>query len=144
MVEKRLTIGVLAKAAGVNVETIRFYEREGVIKQPSKGAGSFRIYSQHDAIRIRFIKRAQGLGFTLGEITELFKFERNSKISCSQLKSRVSRKIQELEEKIEDLRKMKTSLSELSNACDQGKSSVEECRVSECFEPRGEKSKCCA
>ncbi len=128
------TISKLAQKAGVGVETIRFYERKGLIRQPAKGRASFREYSPNEIGRIQFIKRAQEIGFTLSEIQEIFALEQNSRVRCSELKKRVDGKLQEVETKIFDLQQMKKSLARLSNACDQGINSVKECKVSDCFE----------
>jgi len=128
------TISKLAQKAGVGVETIRFYERKGLIRQPSKGRASFREYSTAEIGRIQFIKRAQEIGFTLGEIQEIFSLEQNSRVRCSELKKRVDSKLNEVEGKIKDLQQMQKSLTRLSKACDQGIDSVKECKVSDCFE----------
>ncbi len=128
------TISKLAKEAGVGVETIRFYERRGVIRRPSTGRTSFREYPQTDIGRIRFVKRAQELGFTLNEIKEILQLEQNARIPCSDLKKRVDTKIEEVEGKLRDLQTIKKSLKRLSKACDEGSRSVKECRISDCFE----------
>ncbi len=73
--EASLTIGRLAESAQVNVETVRYYQRRGLMREPARPTGSVRRYSNDDVTRIRFIKRAQQLGFTLDEITSLFKLE---------------------------------------------------------------------
>ena len=132
----QLTIGRLAKRAGVNIETIRFYERKGILQKPSKLKGAFRIYSEQDAVRIQFIKRAQNLGFTLSEIVEMFRLEKNSRVSCLRLKEKVDAKITHLNQKIADLERMRDSLSRLATACNEGKESVRECKISECFEQK--------
>lgn len=134
------TISKLAKDAGVGVETIRFYERKGLVRQPTRGGRTrFREYSRTDVMRIQFIRRAQALGFTLSEIQEIFKFEQNARIRCSELKKKVDSKVQEIITKIEDLNKMKKVLTKLAKACDHGVASVKECRISDCFE----KEECC-
>jgi MerR family mercuric resistance operon transcriptional regulator len=134
---KRLTIGKLAHASGVGVETVRFYERRGLIKQPAAQEG-YRTYSEDDARRIRFIKRAQELGFTLKEIKGLFELHSDSRlISCTAVKHHANDKITEVEKKIRDLQKMKRALTKLSAACGDGKDAVAQCRISDCFEPDG-------
>lgn len=72
---ENLTIGVFAKAAGVNVETIRFYQRKGLLLEPDKPYGSIRRYGEADVTRVRFVKSAQRLGFSLDEIAELLRLE---------------------------------------------------------------------
>lgn len=128
------TISKLAKEAGVGVETIRFYERKGLLRQPASGRTSFREYREADVGRIQFIKRAQDIGFTLSEVAEIFSLEENSRVKCSALKSRVDSKLNEVEQKISDLLQMKKSLRKLSKACELGVASVKECKISDCFE----------
>lgn len=141
-----LTIGRLAKQAGVGVETVRFYERKGLIERPKKSAaGAFRRYSDTDPIRIRFIKRAQDLGFTLGEIKQLLELGKNQKSTCSEVKRRADSKIREIESKIRDLKRMLGSLKDLSAACDESAEALACCEVMDCFEPagsNGEPAKC--
>lgn len=130
-----LTIGKLAKQSGVGVETVRFYEKKGLIQKPRRGLhGAFRTYSADDPMRIRFIKRAQDLGFTLREIKQLFDLNESKQGTCAEVKRRVDSKIEEVDAKISDLRKMKRSLQALSEACDQSKEAVACCRVMDCFE----------
>ncbi len=132
------TIGRLAEDAGVGVETIRFYERKGLVQKPKLGRTSFREYAKEDVARVKFVKRAQELGFTLREVKELLALEKNSRVRCSDLKDRVDAKLTEVDAKIEDLRQMKAALKKLSSACDVGAASVKECRISDSFE-----NKCC-
>lgn len=139
-----MTIGTLAKNAGVGVETIRFYERKGLLRQPEKGDSGFRSYDHGEAARIRFVKRAQELGFTLREVKELLDFQSAERITGSQIKARADAKRMEIKKKISDLRKMEKSLERLSVICGEGPQAIRECRIFECFEVgnlRGEK--CC-
>jgi MerR family transcriptional regulator, mercuric resistance operon regulatory protein len=132
-----LTIGKLARASGVGVETVRFYERRGLIKQPAARKG-YRTYSEDDARRIRFIKRAQELGFTLKEIKGLFDLHPDARlVSCAAVKRHADGKIKEVEGKLRDLQKMKRALTALSAACGDGRNAVAQCRISDCFEPDG-------
>jgi MerR family transcriptional regulator, mercuric resistance operon regulatory protein len=131
---KQFTIGKLARASGVGVETVRFYERRGLIKKPSVKEG-YRKYSGEDAGRIRFIKRAQNLGFTLKEIKTFFDLNSTSRTDCSVVKSRTDAKLKEVEEKIRDLQRMKQSLRDLSKACGNGKDALVQCNILSCFEP---------
>lgn len=110
-----LTIGTLAKRGGVNVETIRYYQRRGLLGEPAKPRGGFRHYP-HDTIkRIRFIKRAQALGFTLEEIMDLLAFDERK--ACLETRGIAAHKLELIEEKIADLSKMRKSLSRLVRAC---------------------------
>jgi MerR family transcriptional regulator, mercuric resistance operon regulatory protein len=133
MMEGEFTIGTLAKQSGVGVETVRFYERKGIIRQPTKNGG-FRKYSAEDAKRIRFVRRAQELGFTLREIKELFKLDMSGKATCSDIQNRTEAKLKEVVEKILDLKKMKSSLEKLSKACGNPTLTNGSCRVLDCFE----------
>jgi MerR family mercuric resistance operon transcriptional regulator len=137
--QRPLTIGALAKAANVGVETVRFYERKGLLKQPQKTSG-FRRYAPADAKRIRFIKRAQELGFTLKETKELLEMERCSQETRGAIRKSAKTKIDEIGRKIVDLKQMLSALEKFSNSCGKSRSSTEECGLLECFENNWE---CC-
>ena len=113
---EKLTIGVLAKRGGVNVETIRYYQRRGLLTEPAKPKGGFRHYPPDAVKRVRFIKRAQALGFTLEEITGLLRLD--ERIGCSEMRGIAAHKLELIEEKISDLLKVKKVLSNLVLACD--------------------------
>ena len=127
-----MTIGKLAEAAGVGVETIRFYERKGLIKRPAKGDG-FRRYPAEEVSRIRFVKRAQELGFTLREVKELLDIQSKRKLSGQKVKEKAEEKVREIREKISDLQQMEHSLIRLAEVCGDGAQAIRECRVFECF-----------
>jgi len=114
-----LTIGALAKNAGVGVETIRFYERQGLIEQPQKPIGSFRHYSEDVVKRVRFIRRAKELGFSLQEIDELLNLSLESGQNCNEVRTLTEAKILDISCKIDSLEKMKKALSRLVLACDK-------------------------
>jgi MerR family mercuric resistance operon transcriptional regulator len=107
-------ISQLAKAAQVNVETIRFYERIGLVEQPIKPAQGYRQYSEQVLANIVFIKRAQNLGFTLAEITSLVAL---SATNCDDVQHLAENKLVLIEDKINDLIKLKASLVGLISAC---------------------------
>lgn len=130
---KELTIGKLAGAAGVGVETIRFYERKGLIKRPPKREAGFRRYPLEDVARVRFIKRAQELGFTLREVKEVLSLQSGRRFTGSEVKRRAERKIEEISRKMADLARMKDSLEKLGRACGEGEQAVRECRIFDCF-----------
>ena len=115
MIEK-MTIGRLASAAGVNVETIRFYQRSGLIDEPARLHGGYRTYGEEDIRRIRFIKRAQLLGFTLDEITSLLKLEGSQ--ACIGTRDLAARKLAMVESKLADLQAMKIALTGMVARCD--------------------------
>ena len=131
-VEMRLTVGKLAEAAGVGVETIRFYEKRGLVQQPSRQGSSYRVYSPDDVVRIRFIKNAQALGFTLKEIAELIELEQDTRSQCSDLQVRADEKVRLIDEKIAELSRMRTELVQLSGACASDQP-LSECRLMNCL-----------
>lgn len=112
-----LTIGQLAKAAAVNIETIRFYERTGIVPAPPRQRSGYRHYPAEFVTRIRFIKRAQELGFSLKEIEELLALRVDSQTVCSDVKQRAEAKVHTIEQKIQTLQQMKQILVELVAHC---------------------------
>lgn len=130
---KGMTIGTLAKDAGVGVETVRFYERRGLLKRPTKSGSAFRYYSEDDSRKISFIKRAQDLGFTLNEIKDILAMQINAKATCNDLQMKADVKIKEIELKIKDLKRMKQSLQTFAGACGTSNMSIQECGILECF-----------
>jgi MerR family transcriptional regulator, mercuric resistance operon regulatory protein len=114
-----MTIGAVAKAAGVNVETIRFYEQLGLVIQPPKPMGSFRRYPQETVLRLGFIKRAQQLGFSLEEIKSLLALEEAR--SCRQTHDLAVKKLQVVETRLADLGRMRRTLKQLIAQCESGK-----------------------
>lgn len=127
-----LTIGKLASAASVNVETIRFYERKGILKQPKK-QGAFRYYPEDYITRIRFIKRSQELGFTLNETKELLDLKIKNQSRCGDVLSKTEEKIKEINQKINDLKKMKKSLEGLANCCVDSNQPLSDCPILDFF-----------
>lgn len=119
MPESGMSIGQVAKAAGVHVETIRFYERRGLILQPEKPLYGMRRYPAEIIARIRFIKHAQLLGFTLSEVRELLGLRIDSPDTCAEVQRRAKGKLAKVQEKILALRTMETVLESLVHACEQ-------------------------
>ena len=113
-----LTIGSLAGEAGVNVETIRYYQRRGLMPEPDKPAQGYRRYDATTVKRVRFIKRAQALGFTLEEIGGLLKLDEAH--ACAETRELASHKLQTLETKLADLVAMRKALTALLCQCDAG------------------------
>ena len=114
----QITIGQLAKKADVKVETVRYYERRNLISEPPRSDSGYRQYGQEDVQRIRFIKRAQGLGFTLHEIEELLALRVDPDTTCADVKVEAEAKIEDIRAKIRALQKMKRVLAELTASCD--------------------------
>jgi len=123
-----LTIGALARTAGVNVETIRFYERKGLLQRPTKPEEGYRRYPAEAIKQVRFIKGAQRLGFSLKEIGELLVLGRLRDIDCSEMLDLASRKISQIESKIMTLEAMKAALVELGEIC-PGAGSLDLCPI---------------
>jgi len=117
--DEELSIGSLAKAADVNVETIRYYQRRGLVDEPSKPLGGHRRYAASAATRVRFIKRAQQLGFTLEEIRDLLLLDDGQ--SCREARLLAERKLKLIETRISDLTRMRRSLRGLIAQCIEGK-----------------------
>ncbi len=112
---KNLTIGGLAGRAGVNVETIRYYQRRGLLREPLKPLGGVRHYSDVDTHRVRFIKAAQGLGFTLGEVGELLKLEDGEQ--CVQARALAERKLTDVRARLATLLSIESVLRDLVEKC---------------------------
>ena len=113
-----LTIGKLAEAAGVNIETIRYYQRRGLLDEPPKPLGGHRRYAPEQAKRVRFIKRAQALGFTLDEVGALLTLDAAS--ACEETRALAERKLSLIEQKMADLAAMQGILGGLVRQCDAG------------------------
>jgi MerR family mercuric resistance operon transcriptional regulator len=114
-----LTIGRLAERAGVNVETIRYYQRRGLLDEPQKPMGGYRRYPFDAAKRIRFIKRAQALGFTLEEVGELLRIDAAS--ACAETRQLAAHKLALIEGKLAELTAMRDGLSVLISKCGAGR-----------------------
>ena len=112
----KLTISGVATAAGVNVETIRYYQRRGLVEEPAKPPGGYRSYSAEIVERIRFIKRAQALGFTLEDVAGLLQL--NDADVCAKTRDLAARKLALLERKLSELANIRDSLAKLVGQCD--------------------------
>ena len=113
-----MTIGRAANAAGVKIDTIRYYQRIGLIAEPLLPQGGQRKYGEAVVRRVKFIKRAQTLGFTLDETSSLLSFEEAK--NCCETKELAEHKIKEIDARIADLRRMKKTLTDLSKRCENG------------------------
>jgi len=125
---KPLRIGSVASQAGVGVETVRFYERRGLIDEPPRTGAGYRKYPPGAVDRIRFIRRAKDLGFTLKEVRELLGLRVDSEATCGDVKESARAKITDIEGKIRVLQRMKRALVKLTTACD-GRGPVECCPI---------------
>ncbi len=113
-----LTIGKLAERARVNVETIRYYQRRGLLDEPKKPLGGYRRYSADTANRVRFIKRAQALGFTLEEVAGLLRLDVAG--ACAETREVATRKLVLIEQKLAELAIMRKGLAALVSECGKG------------------------
>ncbi len=123
-----VTIGELAKAAGVGVETVRFYEREELLAEPPRTKSGYRQYPREAIARVRFIRRAKDLGFTLKEITGLLELRIDPNKSCADVRALAKAKIADVEAKLADLVRIKAALESLARAC-RGKGPTSECPI---------------
>lgn len=117
-----MTIGVLAKAADVNIETIRFYQRKGLMPEPVRPSGGIRRYAELELARLHFIKTAQRLGFSLDEIAELLQLDDGT--SCAQARAKAEKKLADVQGKLAELRQMEAALVGLIRLCGSAKGRV--------------------
>lgn len=115
-----LSIGQVAKETGVTVETVRFYEKQGLIDEPSRSESGYRQYPQGTTKRVHFIQHAKEVGFTLKEVAELLALRREPGTSCSDIKIRTTQKIESVDQKIRDLQIIREALSRMILKCSGG------------------------
>ena len=113
----RLRIGQVARLSGLSIDTIRFYERRGLIEEPPRAASGYREYPRGVVRRLRFVRRAKELGFSLAEIEELLALSYDAEASTADVRARAEAKIADLSGRIADLEKMRAILVELTRAC---------------------------
>jgi len=123
-----LTIGQLAMKADVNLETIRYYERRGLLPEPPRNKSGHRQYSSETVKRTDFIKRCQALGFSLNEIAEILELRVTPNSTCGNMKSRVEGKLSSLDKKIEELNRIRNALDRLRKKC-AGKGPIGKCPI---------------
>lgn len=114
----RMRIGELAERGGVGVETVRYYERRGLVAEPSRTDAGYRDYSDHDLLRLRFVLRAKGLGFTLTEIRELLELRIAPGRTADDVRAHAGRKVADVEARIADLERIRSALRRLMDRCD--------------------------
>ena len=132
-----MTIGKAAQNAGVGIETIRFYERKGLIEQPPKPMSSgFRSYPRETIERIQFIRQAQELGFSLREVEELLSLHANPSADCTDVREQAQAKLEEVDQKVAQLQKIAAALNDLIAAC-PGKGALRECSILTALSVRG-------
>jgi Hg(II)-responsive transcriptional regulator len=128
-----LRIGQVAEAADVHIETLRYYERKGLLPLPPRTLSNYRLYPEDTVLRVRFIKRAQELGFTLVEIRDLLELRMEKGADCAVVCERAREKVREIEGKIRSLQSMKRSLSKLERDC-KGSGPLSECSILEAMQ----------
>lgn len=110
-------IGEVSKLSGVGIETIRFYERSGLIQEPPRRPSGYREYPKDVVVRLQFIRRAKELGFSLNEIISLLSLRQDSAMRCGEVKKKAQAKITDIENRIDDLQRVKAALTDLIRTC---------------------------
>ena len=130
-------VGHLAKEVGMNVETIRYYEKQKLLPKPKlKEDSRYRVYDETDLKRLLFIKRSKELGFTLKEISELLNLKVESSATCGDVKHLAEHKLTDIEERIKDLKNIKNVLIKLINQCVCEEVSTEQCPILEVIDSK--------
>ena len=135
--EKSLTIGKVASRAGVGVETVRFYERQGLLREPDRRASGYRQYGEDVVARLRFIRRAKELGFTLKEVAELLALRHDPAATRSDVREKVRAKVEDIEAKVRDLRRIRGVLLGLAETC-HGHGPADDCPILRAIDPPAE------
>lgn len=131
-----LSTSNLARQGGVNLETIRYYERRGLLPKPPRTPAGYRTFDPEAVRRIRFIKQAQALGFSLKEIRELLSLRLDPRRSCGDVRARAEAKLADIEEKIASLHAMKETLARFIAAC-SGRGPISACPILEALDEEG-------
>src|SRR3972149_1489195 len=124
-------VGQLAKEVGMNVETVRYYEKLKLLPKPKRKESRYRVYDDTDLKRLLFIKRSKDLGFTLKEISELLNLKIESSATCGDVKHLAEHKLEDVKEKIKDLKNIESVLLKLINQCVCEELSTDECPILE-------------
>ena len=127
--EQKLTIGALAKLAAVGIDTVRFYERRGLLPTPNRTNAGYRLYDQDTVARIHFIRRAKRLGFTLDEIKTLLRLQDQGGTKA-EVRDLTKHKLAEIDTRIDDLERMRAVLQQLARSC-SGKGNADSCPIIE-------------
>ncbi len=133
-----MTIGELAARLGVNVQTVRYYERRGLLVPAERRASGYRAYTDAAVERLRFIRRAQELGFTLAEIGELLELRLDPGTTAADVKQRAVQKIDEIDAKLRDLERIRDALSHLAGRCRGGRGPTGDCPLLDALGPIGD------
>jgi MerR family mercuric resistance operon transcriptional regulator len=133
-----LKVGEVAKHAGVNLQTIHYYERRGLLPKPPRTGSNYRVYPRGAVLRVRFIKRAQELGFTLKEIEELLSLRAAPRTRCGDVRGRAEAKVRDIDQKVGTLQAMRRALTKLIGEC-SGSRPVTECPILEALDSEDER-----
>jgi Cu(I)-responsive transcriptional regulator len=128
---KQFTIGKLAQATGVNIETIRYYERSQVISEPLRSDGNYRVYDQRDAAKLRFIKHTRELGFSLEQVRAMLSISNDQTSDCTKVNQIALEHLRSVDQKIADLSALREKLASAVSNCHGGQ--VADCRILEAF-----------
>jgi DNA-binding transcriptional MerR regulator len=132
--KQRISIGELAKATGVKVVTIRYYEQVGLMAVPSRTEGNYRAYNTESVRRLQFIRRLRDLGFTLDEVRDLLRLSSEKNRPCDEVDRITHEHLATVEKKLQDLEKLAAELRRLSRCC-RGGGRIAECRIIEALSP---------
>lgn len=127
--EERYLIGELAERAGVNRETLRYYERRGLLKPAHRTGSGYRVYDRESSARLTFIKRAQGFGFSLDEIGDLLKMKPENPRSCNRVMTMLDGKLEELAGRIQEMKRFHRQLAGYRRQCDSALAAGDSCPV---------------
>lgn len=134
-----LKVGEVAKQAGVNLQTVHYYERRGLLPRPPRTESNYRAYPVEAVLRVRFIKRAQELGFTLKEIKELLALRAAPRTRCADVRERAESKVHDIDDKVRTLQAMRKALTKLIGEC-SGSGLVSQCPILEAIDSEDEAS----
>lgn len=130
---REVTIGWVAREAGLGTDTVRYYEREGLLQKPARSANGYRQYSADAVAQLRFIRQAKELGFSLREIRELLALRVTPGKSCADVRERAEHKVADVDRRIANLKRVRGALIKLTSAC-SGKGPVSQCPILEALE----------
>lgn len=131
---KGLSIGDVAKATGIKVVTIRYYEEIGLVPAPTRTEGNYRAYSQEHLRWLRFIRRCRDLGFTIDQVRDLLRLSSQKNNECAEVDRITMRHLADVEEKISDLKRLAKELRRISSCC-RGDGLIADCRIIEALSP---------
>lgn len=132
-----LKVGEVARQVRVNLQTVRYYERRGLLPKPPRTESNYRAYPEDAVLRVRFVRRAQELGFTLKEIKELLSLRAAPRTRCGDVRKRAEVKVRDIDDKIRTLQAMRTALTKLMGACSR-QGPVTQCPILEALDSQYE------